>query len=228
MAKGREDEVLQFVEQALVYRLPWAMEAVRVRAIANGDTLENGVTIEDLELGVAVAAVESGTLNRSAAILMHAGFSSRIAAIQAVVETKADFTGMGELRQWLRSDDVKEGTLDPDWPTAHTHGLWLQFIESLAPARRRKWRKQEESLAVVWDDGWVDAGTPVRLQDMNDETLVLDADFTRLGCLETPINPKRCGLVQAVVADDEDFIDLTYLGPNRLRKNRLFALDGRD
>lgn len=216
IAKGREAAVLQFVEQALVYRLPWAMEAVRVRAIANGDTLENGVTMEDLELGVAVAAVESGTLNRSAAILMRAGFSSRIAAIQAVTETKANFTGMGELRQWLRSDEVKEGTLDPSWPTSHAHGLWLQFIESLAPARRRKWRKQEESLEVVWDGLWADAGTPVRLRDADGETLVLNADFTRLGILKSPINPMRCGLVQATVADNEDFVDVIYLGPNDL------------
>lgn len=215
-AKGREDEVLQFVEQALVYRLPWAMESVRVRAIANGDVLESGVTLDDLELSAAVAAVESGTLSRSAAILMHAGFSSRIAAIKAVTETRANFTGMGELRQWLRSDEVREGTFAPDWPTSHTHGLWLQFIESLAPARRRKWRKQRESLAVVWDGLWADTGTPVRLRDADGETLVLDADFSRLGILKSPINPMRCGLIQATVADNEDLIEVIYLGPNDL------------
>lgn len=216
MTTDREDEVLQFVEQVLVYRLPWAMEAVRVRAIANGDALDHDVTMEELELGVAVAAVESGTLNRSAAILMHAGFSSRIAAIRSVVETKADFTSMGGLRKWLRSDEIKEGTLDPDWQTPHTHGLWLQFIESLAPARRRKWQKQKESLKVVWDGPWADAGTPVRLRDMDGVTMVLDADFTRLGVLKLRLNTNRRGLIQAIVSDDENYLEITYLGPNDL------------
>ena len=33
----RKSETLQFIEGGLVYRLPWAMEAIRVRAAANGD-----------------------------------------------------------------------------------------------------------------------------------------------------------------------------------------------
>lgn len=214
LAAGREDEVLQFVEQALVYRLPWAMEAVRVRALASSDILESGIMMEELDLGPAVAAVETGTLNRSAAILIHAGFSSRIAAIRAVEETGADFTGMGELRSWLRSDGVANGARDPNWPTAQSHGLWLQFVESLAPARHRTWAKREETLEAQWDDVRVEAGTPVRLHDENGLTLVLNADFTRVGHLRSPINPDRLGLVKATVADDEDFLDITYLGPN--------------
>ena len=66
---GQESETLQFVEGGLVYRLSWAMEAIRVRASANGDTVDDfGLTTDDYELGYAVAAVETGTVNRSAAI----------------------------------------------------------------------------------------------------------------------------------------------------------------
>jgi hypothetical protein len=49
---------------------------------ANGDTV--GVfdlALEDYELGLAVPAVETGRLNRSASILVQAGFNSRLAAI---------------------------------------------------------------------------------------------------------------------------------------------------
>lgn len=220
LATGREDDVLQFVEHALVYRLPWAMEAVRVRAIANSDTLESGVMMEDLELGVAVAAVETGTLNQSAAVLMRAGFSSRIAAISAATQTKATFASMSEMRKWLREDEIAAGTIDPDWPTTESHGLWLQFIESLSPARRSRWRKRESTLEVLWDDGSANAGTPVRLHNDRGGTLVLDADFTRLGRLKSPINQGRLGLVQARVADDEDYLDVTYLGPNDLKTGK--------
>jgi len=216
LAKGQEDEVLQFVEQALVYRLPWAMEAVRVRAIANGELLESSIMMKDLELGLAVAAVESGTLNRSAAVLMHAGFSSRIAAIIAVTETGADFTTMGELRRWLRSHNVA-GQLDsPEWPTAQSHGLWVQFIESLAPSRRHTWRKRTHILKVHWDDVYPDSGTPVRLFNENGRTLVLNADFKQLGRLDSPITAMRLGLTLASIAEDENYLNVAYLGPGDL------------
>lgn len=215
-AKGQEDEVLQFVEQALAYRLPWAMEAARVRAIANSEILENGTMMEDLELGVAVAAVETGTLNRSAAVLMHAGFSSRLAAINAVIETGADFTAMRQLRRWLRSNNVADRLDDPEWPTAQSHRLWLQFVESIAPARRRTWRKRKHNLEVRWDDVHPNSGTPVRLLDEDGGTMVLNADFTRLGRLASPVNAQHLGLALANVAEDEDYLDVEYLGPNDL------------
>lgn len=216
LSQGQEDKVLQFVEQGLVYRLPWAMEAVRVRAIANGDRLKSGLMLEDLELSVAVAAVETGTLNRSASILIHAGFSSRIAAISAVIETGADFTTMSELRQWLRSDDVSGRLDNPNWPTAQSHGLWLQFVESLEPARGHVWRKRTHSLKVSWDRVCPVAGTPVRLRNEDGTTLVLGADFSRLGRLVLPINSKRRGLALATVAQDEDYLGVEYLGPGDL------------
>jgi hypothetical protein len=221
-AKGQEDEVLQFVEQTLVYRLPWAMEAVRVRAIANGEVLEIGTKMEDLDLGVAVAAVETGTLNRSAAVLMHAGFSSRLAAISAVIETGADFTTMRGLRRWLRSGDVAGRLDNPEWPTAQSHGLWLQFLGSIAPARRRTWRKRKHSIKVRWADVYPDFGTPVRLLDEDGRTLVLSADFTRLGRLASPLNAKRLGLALARVAEDKDYLDVEYLGPGDLLTNILY------
>ncbi len=52
-------------ENGLVYRLPWAMEAIRVRATADGDLIgDTDTTLDDYELGFAVAAVETGTLSR--------------------------------------------------------------------------------------------------------------------------------------------------------------------
>lgn len=216
LANGQEDEVLQFVEQSLVYRLPWAMEAVRVRAIANGELLKGGITMEDLDLQFAVAAVETGTLNPSAAVLMHAGFSSRIGAIIAVTETDAKFTTMRGLRRWLRTDNVVGRLGAPEWPTFHSHGLWLQFVASLAPAHRQTWYKDKHILKVYWDDAAPSHKVPVRLLDEDGRTLVLSADFSHLGTLASPINPNRLGLVLSSVAEDEDYIDVEYLGPKDL------------
>jgi hypothetical protein len=58
IAAGQESETLQFIEGGLVYRLPWTLEAIRVRAAANGDTVGVfDIPLEDHELGVAVPAV---------------------------------------------------------------------------------------------------------------------------------------------------------------------------
>lgn len=216
LSEGREDEVLQFVEQALVYRLPWAMEAVRVRAIANGELLESGYTMEAFELGVAVAAVETGTLNRSASVLMHAGFSSRIGAITAVSETGTNFTTMRELRRWLRSDKVARRLDDPEWPTVQSHGLWLQFVEGQAPVRRSTWSKHNYSLKVLWDDVVPNCNTPIRLLAKKHSTFVLSGDFSRLGILASPINLNHVGLVLASVAEDKGFLSVEYMGPSDL------------
>ena len=83
LGAGDPSATLQFVEGGLVYRLPWAMEAIRVRGIGNGDAIGD-FALDDFDLGSSLAAVETGTVNRSAAILIHAGFTSRLAAIKAV------------------------------------------------------------------------------------------------------------------------------------------------
>jgi hypothetical protein len=147
---------------------------------------------------------------------MRAGFSSRVAAISAVTQTGAAFTDMSELRNWLREDTVAARAIDPDWPSTESHGLWLQFTQSLAPVRRRQWHKSVATLAVRWDASGATRGTPVRLYNDDRGTRVLSADFTPLGRLETPINAKRLGLVKAMVAVDEHYLDVVYLGPNDL------------
>jgi hypothetical protein len=107
LGAAQPSKTLQFVEGGLVYRLPWAMEAIRVRAAANGDTVDMfDLALEDHELGLAVPTVETGTLNRSASILIQAGLNSRLAAIKAVTDTGAAFATGQELRQWLVSEAV--------------------------------------------------------------------------------------------------------------------------
>jgi len=53
---GHERETLQFIEDGLVF-LPWALEAIRVRAATHDDTVD-GTLIDDFDLGYAVSAAE--------------------------------------------------------------------------------------------------------------------------------------------------------------------------
>lgn len=221
-AAGQENEALQFVEGGLIYRLPWAMEAVRVRAIANGDTIGDGITLGDFELGLAVGAVETGTLNRSAALLMRAGFTSRLAAIKAVQDTQAQFTSAAQLRQWLKSEAVIALTQAGDWPTPETARMWSAFWSSFSPRATSTWNERNYAVAVYWigDSGPPPGGQAVRIyNDLdNGETLVLSANATRLGRLDgdRDLNPNRAGLIVASVLADRSGVEIIYIGPDDL------------
>ena len=77
------------------------MEAVRVRGLVHNEVIEDNLTLSDFSLDFGGAAVETGTLLISAAVLIKAGFGSRIAAIKAVETGNGTFTNIRELRQWL-------------------------------------------------------------------------------------------------------------------------------
>lgn len=214
IAVGQESETLQFIEGGLVYRLPWAMEAIRVRAAANGDTV--GVfdlPLEDHELGLAVPAVETGTLNRSASILIQAGFNSRLAAIKAVTDTGATFQTGQELRHWLNSEAVEAWSALPDWPTAETKAMWNDFTQSFTPRDNRTWADRRYWANVDWLGAQPPPGTPVQVHHWAGQPRVLSADGTPLGTVQGALNPGRAGLLRAQVAQDGGRIDIIYLGP---------------
>lgn len=218
---GQEADALQFVEGGLIYRLPWAMEAIRVRGIANGDTLgDDGFKLEEFELRLAVAAVETGTLNRAAAILIQAGFTSRLAAIRAVTDTNAQFSSAFELRLWLESEEVAVLTDRGDWPTLETAEIWRSFRASFSPITSRVWSEHRFTAPVTWESGLgpPPAGQPVRIYNhpKTGEPMVLSGAADRLGRLGAPLNPQRQGLARATVLEDRRRILISYLGPEDL------------
>jgi superfamily II DNA/RNA helicase len=213
------DILLHFVEQALVYRLPWAMEAVRVRAVANEDVLPSGIQLKELELTAAVAAVETGSANRSVAVLIRAGFASRLGAIAAISAGGGEFENISGLRGWLSKIDLPTKAADPLWPTPESHQLWIDFLDNWQPGHPPPWSRREGKLSVNWDNEPPSPQTPVRLLDYQSETMVVSADFIRLGRVTSPLNSKRTGLARVNVGSDGT-IDVTYFGPNDLRADR--------
>lgn len=216
---GATDEAaLRFVENALVYKLPWAMEAVRVRGIANDDVLGDGFLMADVELGLAAGAVETGTLKIPATLLMRAGFSSRRGAIIAVAEGAGDFTTLAELRDWISTPGVQALSADPAWPSAETHALWIEFLAALKPAAKQKWSRQEGVIDVEWDDGIGPyAPTPLQLaEDEEGDLVVYDAGFERCGTVTSAIESYPRGLLLVTASDFADQADYLYFGPNDL------------
>jgi superfamily II DNA/RNA helicase/tetratricopeptide (TPR) repeat protein len=214
IAAEQQSDTLQFIEGGLVYRLPWAMEAMRVRSIANGDIVgEFDLPLEGRELGLAVLAVETGTLNRSASILIQAGFNSRLAAIKVVTDSGANFRTGQELRLWLDSESALAWNAQPDWPTAETKAMWTDFVRSFSPRENLTWSCQQYRANVAWHGTAPQPGTPVQIHDWNDQHRVLSSDGMLLGTMQGVVNRLRTGLLRAQVAQDVGQIDITYLGP---------------
>ena len=215
LASGQEADTLRFIEDGLVYRLPWALEAVRVRAEANGDAV-NGLALNEYELGYAVTAVETGTMNRSASILVQAGFTSRLAAIKTATDTRAAYETGGELRSWLNSDAATAWSEMPDWPTSETKTMWTKLAQTSKKNDSRTWKERHYSVGVAWSRVPPSPGTPVQVYQWRDQSLVLAADGLPLGTLRTAVNRQRRGLIRASVSSEAEKVNLVYLGPDDL------------
>lgn len=214
---GGSDEAISFIEQAFVYNLPWAMEAVRVRAEAHEDPLSEELKLSDYSRAHAVAALETGTLSVAAATLIQAGFASRLAAIRAVDETEASFDSMIGLMSWLASDKVQSLSAKPLWPTPESHQLWLDFIGPTASQAVKQWTAAAYHGPVTWHSVPMPPGMPLRLGGgLGKERSVFAADYKEVGTLTWTPNPKVAGVIVATSSGAPDNLDFEYIGPGDL------------
>ncbi|MFZ5747856.1 MAG: DEAD/DEAH box helicase [Pseudomonadota bacterium] len=212
---GDPSEALRFVENGLVYRLPWAMESIRVRATANDDVVGD-FRVVDHELGLAVPAAETGTLIRSASLLIQAGFNSRLAAIKVIQDTGATFVSGDELRAWLKSPLVARWSAQPDWPTAETKPMWLEFLYGFVPVDTRTWAERRFVAPVIWSGVPAVPGTPVRAHHIDGQGSIFSAAGDKIGMVQAPLNPERRGMTRVTVSNEPGRVDISYLGPEDL------------
>ena len=123
---------MRIVEEAFVYRLVWAIEALRMYRLVNGDESEY------LE-GSAAACLETGLPQITMAMLVRAGLPSRIAARTIITQIKPIFTTRGEMIRWLRSDEMRVRLAQQDWPTPETHEIWNRFCNETLSSIDKKW-----------------------------------------------------------------------------------------
>lgn len=208
------NEALVFIEDGLIYRLTWGLEAIRVRAQANEDVIGEGRTIDEYEVGLVVPAVENGTLNRSAAMLMQAGFNSRKAAIHAVSSTSASFTRGVQLKAWLNSKEVFDLASRPDWPTPETSNLWKSFIKEYEPNIETTWKAVGLVIPVVW----VNDHTPihrrlVKLHNLEEgNTRILGSDGEIIGNTSCRYKLHEGSMYLSTILGDTNFIDVKCWG----------------
>ena len=211
------DDTLRFVEDGLVYRLPWGLEAIRVRAEANNDIISDGMTIDNFEVGLLVPAVENGSLNRSAAMLMQAGFSSRLEAINAVNETGAHFSNNREFKIWLSSDELNGYISIVELLSENTAKLWKSFIDEYKPKADIVWQGTAANLPVNWEPAiTVTVGDFVKLHnEYGDVTKVLSSEGDVIGSLRERYSLSKNGVYRAKI-EANNFLSVDYWGPGNV------------
>jgi hypothetical protein len=212
-----DDDLIQFIETAFVYNLPWAMEAVRVRALAyaNPFNMEEMLApnLSDFPRSFATAAVETGTLLAPASILIQAGFGSRLAAIKAVLDSGAGFDSLDELREWLRSSKVELLSQDESWPSPESRSLWVQFRSPAGVGSLKTWHREEFDAPVTWLGEPPDKGTALRFGTGPRTGLIFSADFEVLGKIAWRPRLGAVGLVSATATGMQDKFEFVYFGP---------------
>lgn len=207
-----DDEGVDLIQEALAYRLPWAMEAVRVHAVAVG---HEGV---DALTGLAALAVEAGSSKLAVITLVRAGLSSREAAAAAAADTAASFTDRDGMRKWLNSELVEARSTEKDWPTERSRQAWLQFYEGERKADRRKWKRETQAVRVRWTSGRApDAGTPVIVEpSVGADGSVMTPDLQPLGLMfRAELKQARKNIVNAEVSTDGR-VEIEFFGPGTL------------
>lgn len=207
-----DGEGVDLIQEALAYRLPWAMEAVRVHALA---VEHNG---SDALTGLAALAVEAGSSKLSVITVVRAGLNSREAAAVAVQATGALFTDRDGMREWLDSDLVQELSNKKDWPTERSRQAWVQFYDGERKVDRSKWRREKQIVRVRWTGGAAPApGISVIVEpSVGDHGCVMTPDLQLLGLLKAQMRRPRTDVVGARVGTDGR-VEIEFFGPRALR-----------
>ncbi|MGD6980534.1 MULTISPECIES: DEAD/DEAH box helicase [Citricoccus] len=201
----------QFIESDLIYRLVWGMEAARVFEAAQGNILAETLN------GTAVTAIETGTFYWSASVLIRSGFDHRLAAVNAVTSTGADFNSAVDMRRWIR--ELPPWYADnKSWPSPESRPAWEEFVSHNRQSLHRQWRRKHLNVsAVTW---YGDVPSPrawLRITALDAGTVqIWSPGFDLLGEAAVELNPKPRGVLRAQRLASTLGIRLLYRGPGDL------------
>lgn len=212
---GDRVAIAQFIESDLVYRLVWGMEAARVFEAAQGNALAETLS------GTAVTSIETGTFNWSASILIRSGFDHRLAAVEAVVSTGAEFDSAADMRQWIKDLDPWYA-YNEAWPTPESRPAWEAFASHVGRRRLQRWRPRADDLHdVTWYGEVPVPGTWLRITDLDANTVqIWSTGFDLLGEAAIELNANRLGVLRARRLTEGPGIRLMYRGPRDLYSPR--------
>ena len=200
------DDYMGLIEDAFVYRLVWAIEAMRTRRVAHG--WEGGDLAAD---GMAAACLDTGLPDYRMSMLVRAGLASREAALRAVGDFDPAIADTADLRRWLRSDEITAVSDRGDWPTPETTGLWRRFRADMLQDQERRWTITESVLGGLVRPQGTDAVFRIERGDGN-SAVASTPDYEHIAQLDRDVGNHGPGLVYGKWRDDGLAV-VTRIGP---------------
>ena len=200
------DDYMGLIEDAFVYRLVWAIEAMRTRRVAHG--WEGGDLAAD---GMAAACLDTGLPDYRMSMLVRAGLASREAALRAVGDFDPAIADTADLRRWLRSDEIAAVSERGDWPTPETTGLWRRFRADMLQDQERRWTITESVLGGLVRPQGTDAVFRIERGDGN-SAVASTPDYEHIAQLDRDVGNHGPGLVYGKWRDDGLAV-VTRIGP---------------
>jgi hypothetical protein len=203
-----------FIQDAFVYRLVWAVEAVRIHAQIHGDFRAVFLT------GIAPLALTYGLPTQQACLLAQAGLPSRTMILHLLARYPATFATAEELSFWVGEVAAK---IPADfWPDETTAELWRTFINTSPTVNTGRWVESRTDRRVLWEKGAASLEPGSSVQLIHDaaaaQTVIYGPDLSRMGILAEPMPNLRDGYAEAVI-QAPDSINVRFFGPKNAVTN---------
>jgi hypothetical protein len=202
-----DNEGVSFVQDNIVYRLVWAVEAARLHLqhIEGED--------EDPPGGTLALCLTYGVPNPTCALFMQAGLRSRTLATAVAKEVDPPLADIKELRVWIRM--LRKGAIDPiEWKTNAERAEWKRFLGRFDHQEIAEWRDIEAILPVRWHRSNASAAkTRVRVTrlDGGQKGVVSSVSSVSLGETTIPADI-RCDYFTGLACDNQSSIAVSFFG----------------
>jgi hypothetical protein len=197
---------MRVIEDAFIYRLTWAIEAIRMRRRAEGGA-------SDFVEGSAAACLEAGLPQSMMAMLVRAGLPSRIAARVAIEQTGPSFATLSEMSDWLSSEEIETLSADQSWPTPATAAIWRRFRQDVLAAPVQRWIEQEWNLESKLPD-WASPDYPARvyIDEPSDEVTITSPDYRTITTIQQALFEPRPSLLRVDYSPDRKSAVVNRIG----------------
>ena len=201
---------MRVIEDAFMYRLVWALEAIRTRRVSLGWS-------PDIVAGGAAASLETGVPQFMMSLLIRAGLPSRRAAIAAVESTNPVFVTPADMRAWLESNEITALTDAGNWPTPDTAALWARFRNEALSGGTQKWAV-EHYKRLLDTAAAAPAGHYRIVTDENDgRTWLVTPDYRRVAAFRKPAVDPKPSLFSGWLPGGTKLVEALRVGRGKLR-----------
>lgn len=208
LATCTDNEGVSFIQDNIVYRLVWAVEAARLHLL---HIQQSGIEIE-IPGSILALCLTYGVPSLTSALFMQAGLSSRTMATQVTQKVGSPLTDMEALRTWVAG--LRQKQIPPiEWTIADEKAEWKRFLKRFDHRDIKKWRDIKAVLFVEWYENPPKPNTRVRVSRVGDTATadVTSVSYVHLGKASIP-KDIRASFFTGLVTENQMSIDVTFFG----------------